>query len=114
MDRFASRDVVGNLSTWPLEEHHDVWAVAQHDGLPTRLLDWSKSPLVACYFAAASCLTDRRKPKMLAVWEMHISAVDDERLRLNDSGARSQQEPGGSTRCLHANTFEISAGSPAD
>lgn len=29
----------------------DWLAVGQHYGLPTRLMDWSRNPLVACYFA---------------------------------------------------------------
>jgi hypothetical protein len=37
---------------WPPEELYEALAIAQHHGVPTRLLDFTYDPLVAAFFAA--------------------------------------------------------------
>ncbi|WP_439004462.1 FRG domain-containing protein [Ralstonia holmesii] len=41
---------------WPQMQVLPMMAMAQHHGIPTRLLDWSSNAMVACYFAAAGAV----------------------------------------------------------
>ncbi|UFS78133.1 FRG domain-containing protein [Tardiphaga sp. 37S4] len=45
-------------------------ALAQHHGLPTRLLDWSVNPLAACFFSIEK-ITTPQIGKKIAVWAIH-------------------------------------------
>jgi hypothetical protein len=57
---------------WPSRDLWPVLGLAQHYGILTRLLDWTRNPFVSAYFAATSSLRQQeRNPSasgQLAVW----------------------------------------------
>ena len=47
-------------------------AVVQHNGLPTRCLDWTASPLVAAHFA---CASEPEKNSDGVIWCLHAGLL---------------------------------------
>ena len=64
------------------EDNYNCLSLAQHYGLPTRLLDWSTNPLMALFFAV-----DTHKPHSPVVW------IFDPTMAQMLDGARLHTEP---------------------
>ena len=66
---------------WPPPELQPLFALAQHHGVPTRMLDWSLQGRIAAYFAAVSARRQERKgrkaPEALAVWAYNAHRADE-------------------------------------
>jgi len=65
----------GHENSWPAPDDIPALALAQHEGLPTRLLDWTKSAYVAAYFAATGAC--RKQTSELAVWALEATSIED-------------------------------------
>jgi hypothetical protein len=54
---------------WPDPRCYELMAIAQHYGVPTRFLDWTKNPYIAAYFAAEKYLNENYNPSgQFSVW----------------------------------------------
>lgn len=64
---------------WPNDELLGVMALAQHHGVPTRLLDWTRIPYIAIYFASSSAIANEakwNKGDCIAIWSLDIEKIN--------------------------------------
>jgi hypothetical protein len=72
----GTETAIGTQEVWPPDELLGILALAQHNGLPTRLLDWSYKPLIAAYFAAYGALSDPPKDaERICVWALDARTI---------------------------------------
>jgi hypothetical protein len=73
-----------DLRAWPWEAVLEALAVAQHHGVPTRLIDFTYDPLVAAFFAGYDVWEKLGRPsyketlheeKMIAVWAVNLPLI---------------------------------------
>ncbi|WP_336951200.1 FRG domain-containing protein [Acinetobacter sp. AS167] len=88
-----------DLFEWPTDKYHEILAFAQHYGVSTRLLDWSKRSFIAAYFSSseavkgiADAIVKNTKPDLkqrLAIWILESKKVYNHNTQFNYSSNRS-------------------------
>ena len=77
------RHSVSHFNTNSISDEWNWLALAQHHGLPTRLLDWTYNPLVAAYFASKHSPRGKKNGFVYAV-EVREYGFTDEFTELDD------------------------------
>lgn len=70
-------DHAQGLKLWPSKEYIPIMALAQHYGLPTRLLDFTFNPLVAAYFSVVDLVFKKIKSEHVCVYAFDVDMAID-------------------------------------
>ena len=79
---YPPEEIMGTDLFWIRDEFEETVAIAQHYGMPTRLLDWTRDIFVAFYFAAKGVLKIEEKKNMpepyLIIYALNYRLIKEE------------------------------------